>query len=49
MRYPNGTYQLYKGVFSNLIVGNESTAVPKLKIVKTTVAGVSTYQVNHFE
>ena len=47
LRYPDGEYKLFKGIFPNLTVGNAATSIPKIRIEKTTVQGVSTYVVTH--
>ena len=49
IRFPNETSKVFSGVLPGLTIGSAATAIPKVQIVKTTVAGVSTYQVTHIE
>jgi len=45
IRFPDETVQVIEGVLNGLTLGTAATAVPKLKIVKVTTAGVPTYTV----
>ena len=47
LRDPAGVYKLFKGTIPNLSVGNAASSIPKIRIEKTTVQGVSTYVVTH--
>jgi hypothetical protein len=47
LRDPAGVYKLFKGTMPNLTVGNAASSIPKIRIAKTTVQGVSTYDVTH--
>ena len=49
IRNPDETSKVYSGVISGLTIGSAANAIPKLQIVKTTTAGVSTYVITHFE
>ncbi|MEY2692427.1 MAG: hypothetical protein RIT03_817 [Bacteroidota bacterium] len=49
VRFPDETSKVFSGVLPGLTIGTAATAIPKVQIVKTTVAGVSTYQVTHIE
>jgi hypothetical protein len=49
IRFPDETSKVYTGVLPGLTIGSAATAIPKLQIVKTTVAGVSSYVVCHIE
>jgi hypothetical protein len=49
IRFPDETSKVYSGLISGLTIGTAASAIPKLQIVKTTVAGVSTYNVTHIE
>ena len=47
VRYPNEDVKIYSGIATNLTVGTSATAVPRLQIVKTTIAGVSSFGVTY--
>jgi hypothetical protein len=49
IRNPDETSKVYSGVIPGLTIGTAANAIPKLQIVKTTVAGVSSYVITHFE
>ena len=49
IRFPDETSKVYSGVIPGLTIGTAANAVPKLQIVKTTTAGVSSYVITHFE
>lgn len=49
IRFPDETSKVYSGVLPGLTIGSAANAVPKLQIVKTTTAGVSSYVITHFE
>jgi hypothetical protein len=49
IRFPDETSKVYSGVLPGLTIGTAANAVPKLQIVKTTTAGVSSYVITHFE
>ena len=49
IRFPDETSKVYSGVIPGLTIGTAANAIPKLQIVKTTTAGVSSYVITHFE
>ncbi len=49
IRFPDETSKVYSGVLPGLTIGTAANAIPKLQIVKTTTAGVSSYLITHFE
>jgi len=49
IRNPDETSRVYSGVIPGLTIGTAANAIPKLQIVKTTTAGVSTYDITHLE
>lgn len=49
VRFPDETSKVFSGILPGITIGTAATAIPKVQIIKTTVAGVSTYQVTPIE
>jgi hypothetical protein len=48
IRYPNDSSKTYAGIIPSMTIGNQASAIKKIEIIKSTVAGKANYVVTHF-
>ncbi len=48
IRFPNDSSKTYAGIIPAMTIGNQATAIKKIEIIKSIVAGNANYVITHF-